>query len=138
MVVHGEYLLTTNKTYQYDSISVQNSKRKTIEKINISKNANISKNGEFVYSGLEFSIPKESTFIVEIRASYGATCPLGVAITNSKVEYSNSTLIAKVERYPAAMTYIFPINNTDNTYYVWVNYNNIGANTIYVRGISIK
>lgn len=66
------------------------------------------------------------------------TQPLGVAITNSKVEYSNSTLIAKVEQYPATMTYIFPINNTDNTYYVWVNYNQIGANTIFVRGISIK
>lgn len=119
-------------------LGLQNSKGKTIEIINISKKANISKNREFVYSGLEFSIPKESIFIVEIRASFGTTCPLGVAITNSKAEYSNSTLIAKVEQYPATMTYIFPINSTDRTYYVWVNYNQAGTNTISVRGISIK
>mgnify|MGYP000994044770 CR=1 FL=1 len=130
-------LTTADKTV-LGAINELNSKGKTIEIINISKKANISKNGEFVYSGLEFCIPKESTFIVEIRASYATTYPLGVAITNSKVECSNTTLIAKVEQYPATMTYIFPINNTDKTYYVWVNYNQTGTNTISVRGISIK
>ena len=40
---------------------------KTIEIINISKRANISKTGEFVYSGLEFTVPKGNIFIVQIK-----------------------------------------------------------------------
>ena len=75
---------------------------------------------------------------MQIRAAYNTSYPSGVAITSSKVECSNSTLVAKVEQHPAIMTHIFPINNTDQTYYVWVKYNQTGTNTIFVRGISIK
>ena len=41
--------------------------KKTIEIINISKRANISKTGELVYSGLEFTVPKVYLFIVQIK-----------------------------------------------------------------------
>ena len=98
----------------------------------------ILKGGEIVYSGLEFTVPKGTTFIVQIRAAFSASFPLQVAVTNSKSEYSNATLIVKEEAYPAVMTHIFHMEYSDKTYYVWVKYNQAGKNTVSVRGNSIK
>lgn len=99
---------------------------------------NILKAEENVYSGLEFTVPKGKTFIVQISAQYSKSYPLMVAVTNSKSEYSNATLIVKSEAYPALITHIFPTENTDKTYYVWVKYRDTGENGVSVRGISIK
>ena len=111
---------------------------KTIEIINISKRANVSKVGEFVYSGLEFTVPKGNIFIVQIKAYYQQSKPSQIAVTNSKTECTDNTLVDKAERYPAIVTCVPPINNTDSTYYVWVNYSKAGMNQIFARGISIK
>lgn len=118
-------------------ISRLNSK-KTIEIINISKRANISKAGEFVYSGLEFTVPKGNIFIVQIKAYYQQSKPSQIAVTNSKTECTDETVIDKVERDPAIVTCVPPINDTDSTYYVWVNYSKAGMNQVFARGISIK
>ena len=120
-----------------DALSVLNSK-KTIEIINISKRANISKAGEFVYSGLEFTVPKGNIFIVQIKAYYQQSKPSQIAVTNSKTECTDETMIDKAERNPAIVTCVPPINDTDSTYYVWVNYSKAGMNQIFARGISIK
>lgn len=111
---------------------------KTIEIINISKRANVSKVGEFVYSGLEFTVPKGNIFIVQIKAYYQQSKPSQVAVTDSKTECTDNTLVDKEERYPAIVTCVPPINNTDSTYYVWVNYSKAGMNEVSVRGISLK
>ena len=110
----------------------------TIEIINISKRANISKTGEFVYSGLEFTVPKGNIFIVQIKAYYQQSKPSQIAVTNSKTECTDNTVIDKAERYPAIVTCVPPINNTDSTYYVWVNYSKAGMNEVNARGISLK
>lgn len=112
--------------------------KKTIEIINISKRANISKTGEFVYSGLEFTVPKGNIFIVQIKAYYQQSKPSQIAVTNSKTECTDNTVINKAERYPAIVTCVPPINNTDSTYYVWVNYSKAGMNEVNARGISLK
>ena len=98
----------------------------------------ILKGGEIVYSGLEFTVPKGTTFIVQIKATYSVSIPLQVAVTNSKSEYSNATLVVKEEAYPTVMTHIFPMDYIDKTYYVWVKYNQAGKSAVSVRGNSIK
>ena len=120
------------------AISELNSKAKPIEIINISKRVNISKVGESVYSGLEFTVPKENIFIVQIKAYYEESKPSQIAVTDSKTECTNTTVIDKTERYPTAVTCVLPINNTDSTYYVWVKYSSAGMNQVNVRGISTK
>lgn len=112
--------------------------KKTIEIINISKRVNISRVGESVYSGLEFTVPKGNTFIVQIKAYYEESKPSQIAVTDSKTECTNTTVIDKTERYPTAVTCVLPINDTDSTYYVWVKYSSAGMNQVNVRGISIK
>lgn len=112
--------------------------KKTIEIINISKRANVSKAGEFVYSGLEFTVPKGNIFIVQIKAYYQQSKPSQIAVTNSKTECTDNTVIDKAERDPAIVTCVHPINNTDSTYYVWVNYSKAGMNEVSARGISLK
>lgn len=129
-------LETQNKTV-IGALNELNSK-KTIEIINISKRANISKAGEFVYSGLEFTVPKGNIFIVQIKAYYQQSKPSQIAVTNSKTECTDETIIDKAERDPAIVTCVPPINDTDSTYYVWVNYSKAGMNQIFARGISIK
>ena len=121
-----------------DALSVLNSKAKPIEIINISKRVNISKVGESVYSGLEFTVPKGNIFIVQIKAYYEESKPSQIAVTDSKTECTNTTVIDKTERYPTAVTCVLPINDTDSTYYVWVKYSSAGMNQVNVRGISTK
>lgn len=75
---------------------------------------------------------------MQIKATYSTTLPLNVAVTSSKAEYSNATLVVEKEAYPTIMTHIFPTDGTDKTYYVWVKYNGAGKNMVTVRGISIK
>lgn len=99
---------------------------------------NISRVGESVYSGLEFTVPKGNTFIVQIKAYYEESKPSQIAVTDSKTECTNTTVIDKTERYPTAVTCVLPINDTDSTYYVWVKYSSAGMNQVNVRGISIK
>ena len=115
-----------------------NSNKKTIEIINISKRANISKVGEFVYSGLEFTVRKGNIFIVQIKAYYQQSKPSQIAVTTSKTECTDETVIYKAERDPAIVTCVPPINGTDSTYYVWVNYSKAGMNEVNARGISVK
>ena len=129
-------LETENKTV-IGALNELNSK-KTIEIINISKRANISKAGEFVYSGLEFTVPKGNIFIMQIKAYYQQSKPSQIAVTNSKTECTDETVIDKVERDPTIVTCVPPINDTDSTYYVWVNYSKAGMNQVFARGISIK
>lgn len=121
-----------------NTIVLKQNSKKTIEIINISKRANISKTGEFVYSGLEFTVPKGNIFIVQIKAHYQQSKPSQIAVTNSKTECTDNTVIDKAERYPAIVTCVPPINNTDSTYYVWVNYSKAGMNEVSARGISLK
>lgn len=135
----------TSKTFGLDAETMtlpaalnQLNSKKTIEIINISKRANISKTGEFVYSGLEFTVPKGNIFIVQIKAYYQQSKPSQIAVTTSKTECTDNTVIDKAERDPAIVTCVPPINNTDSTYYVWVNYSKAGMNEVNARGISLK
>lgn len=135
----------TSKTFGLDAETMtlpaalnQLNSKKTIEIINISKRANISKTGEFVYSGLEFTVPKGNIFIVQIKAYYQQSKPSQIAVTTSKTECTDNTVIDKAERDPAIVTCVPPINNTDSTYYVWVNYSKTGMNEVNARGISLK
>lgn len=130
-------LETQNKTV-IGALNELNSKAKPIEIINISKRVNISKVGESVYSGLEFTVPKGNIFIVQIKAYYEESKPSQIAVTDSKTECTNTTVIDKTERYPTAVTCVLPINGTDSTYYVWVKYSSAGMNQVNVRGISTK
>jgi hypothetical protein len=75
---------------------------------------------------------------VQIKAYYQQSKPSQIAVTNSKTEYTDETVIDKVERDPAIVTCVPPINDTDSTYYVWVNYSKAGMNQVFARGISIK
>ncbi len=75
---------------------------------------------------------------MQIKAYYQQSKPSQIAVTNSKTECTDNTVIDKAERYPAIVTCVPPINNTDSTYYVWVNYSKAGMNEVNARGISLK
>lgn len=75
---------------------------------------------------------------MQIKAYYQQSKPSQIAVTNSKTECTDYTVIDKAERDPAIVTCVPPINNTDSTYYVWVNYSKAGMNEVSARGISLK
>nr|DAQ55312.1 MAG TPA: hypothetical protein [Caudoviricetes sp.] len=75
---------------------------------------------------------------MQIKAHYQQSKPSQIAVTNSKTECTDNTVIDKAERDPAIVTCVPPINNTDSTYYVWVNYSKAGMNEVSARGISLK
>lgn len=75
---------------------------------------------------------------MQIKAYYHQSKPSQIAVTNSKTECTDETVIDKAERDPAIVTCVPPINDTDSTYYVWVNYSKAGMNQVFARGISIK
>ena len=104
----------------------------------VSKTANISISGEYVYTGLSFTIPKNTLLIITTTAIFNKSKPLGISIVNSDSVYSYSTIIETSEKYPTSLTCIIDKSADDKTYYVWAKYSSAGDNTINAYGLLVK
>lgn len=117
------------------ALNALNGKSSFISKI---KNANIQVVNEYVYTGLSFTVPKNTLFIFTAKAFYEKSEPLGISIVNSDSDYSKVTIIENNEKYPAILTYICGKESKDITYYIWAKYKSTGSNKIVIYGLQMK
>lgn len=102
------------------------------------KDVNIQVVNEYVYTGLSFTVPKNTLFIFTAKANYNNSEPLGISILDSDSNYSQSAIIENSEKYPAILTYICDKASEDITYYIWAKYKFTGTNKIIIYGLQMK
>ena len=102
------------------------------------KGVDIQVANEYVYTGLSFTVPKNTLFIFTAKANYNKSEPLGISIAESDLNYDVSTLIANSEKYPTTLTHICDMESEDITYYIWIKYKFTGTNKISIYGLQTK
>ena len=127
-------LETNNKTI-IGAINALNSELSFISKV---KDVDIQVVNEYVYTGLSFTVPKNTLFIFTAKASYENSEPLGISTANSDSSYSKNTVIENNEKYPATLTSICNRAAREVTYYIWAKYKFVGKNKISIWGTMMK
>lgn len=127
-------LETNNKTI-IGAINALNSELSFISKV---KDVDIQVANEYVYTGLSFTVPKNTLFIFTAKAFYENSEPLGVSIANSDSSYSQKTVIENNEKYPTILTSICDRTAVEVTRYIWVKYKFVGKNKIGIWGTMMK
>lgn len=127
-------LETNNKTI-IGAINALNSELSFISKV---KDVDIQVVNEYVYTGLSFTVPKNTLFIFTAKAFYESSEPLGVSIANSDSSYSKDTVIENNEKYPTTLTSICNRAAGEVTHYIWAKYKFVGKNKIGIWGTMMK
>ena len=127
-------LETDNKTI-IGAINALNSELSFISKV---KDVNIQVVNEYVYTGLSFTVPKNTLFIFTAKAFYENSEPLGISIANSDSSYSKKTVIENNEKYPTLLTSICDRAAEEVTHYIWAKYKFVGKNKIGIWGTMMK
>lgn len=127
-------LETDNKTI-IGAINALNSELSFISKV---KDVDIQVVNEYVYTGLSFTVPKNTLFIFTAKAFYENSEPFGISITNSDSSYSKNTVIENNEKYPTTLTSICDRAAMEVTYYIWAKYKFVGKNKIGICGTMMK
>lgn len=127
-------LETDNKTI-IGAINALNSELSFISKV---KDVDIQVVNEYVYTGLSFTVPKNTLFIFTAKAFYENSEPLGISIANSDSSYSKNTVIENNEKYPTALTSICDRAAWEVTCYIWAKYKFVGKNKIGIWGTMMK
>lgn len=127
-------LETNNKTI-IGAINALNSELSFISKV---KYVDIQVVNEYVYTGLSFTVPKNTLFIFTAKAFYERSEPLGISIANSDSSYSKNTVIENNEKYPTTLTSICDRAAGEVTYYIWAKYKFVGKNKIGICGTMMK
>ena len=127
-------LETNNKTI-IGAINALNSELSFISKV---KDVDIQVVNEYVYTGLSFTVPKNTLFIFTAKAFYKNSEPLGVSIANSDSSYSKNTVIENNEKYPTTLTSIYDRAAGEVTHYIWAKYKFVGKNKIGIWGTMMK
>ena len=99
---------------------------------------NIQVVNEYVYTGLSFTVPKNTLFIFTAKAFHENSEPLGISIVNSDSSYSKNTVIENNEKYPTTLTSICDRAAGEVTHYIWAKYNFVGKNKIGIWGTMMK
>ena len=102
------------------------------------KNANIQVANEYVYTGLSFTVPKNTLFIFTARANYNTSESAGISIADSDLNHDISTIVVNNEKYPATLTHVCDRASEDITYYIWAKYKSKGNNKIVIYGLQMK
>lgn len=103
------------------------------------KDVDIQVVNEYVYTGLSFTVPKNTLFIFTAKAIYENSEPFGISITNSDSSYSKNTVIENNEKkYPTTLTSICDRAAREVTYYIWAKYKFVGKNKIGIWGTMMK
>lgn len=127
-------LETNNKTI-IGAINALNSELSFISKV---KDVDIQVVNEYVYTGLSFTVPKNTLFIFTAKAFYENSEPLGISIANSDSSYSKNTVIENNEKYPTTLTSICDRAAGEVTCYIWAKYKFVGKNKIGIWGTMMK
>lgn len=127
-------LETNNKTI-IGAINALNSELSFISKV---KDVDIQVVNEYVYTGLSFTVPKNTLFIFTAKAFYENSEPLGISIANSDSSYSKNTVIENNEKYPTTLTSICDRAAGEVTHYIWAKYKFVGKNKIGIWGTMMK
>ena len=127
-------LETNNKTI-IGAINALNSELSFISKV---KDVNIQVVNEYVYTGLSFTVPKNTLFIFTAKAFYENSEPLGISTANSDSSYSKNTVIENNEKYPTTLTSICDRAAGEVTHYIWAKYKFVGKNKIGIWGTMMK
>lgn len=127
-------LETNNKTI-IGAINALNSELSFISKV---KDVDIQVVNEYVYTGLSFTVPKNTLFIFTAKAFYENSEPLGISIANSDSSYSKNTVIENNEKYPTTLTSICDRAAGEVTHYIWAKYKFVGKNKIGICGTMMK
>lgn len=127
-------LETNNKTI-IGAINALNSELSFISKV---KDVDIQVVNEYVYTGLSFTVPKNTLFIFTAKALYEYSEPFGISIANSDSSYSKNTVIENNEKYPTTLTSICDRAAREVTYYIWAKYKFVGKNKIGIWGTMMK
>lgn len=127
-------LETNNKTI-IGAINALNSELSFISKV---KDVDIQVVNEYVYTGLSFTVPKNTLFIFTAKAFYENSEPLGISTANSDSSYSKNTVIENNEKYPTTLTSICDRAAREVTYYIWAKYKFVGKNKISIWGTMMK
>lgn len=127
-------LETDNKTI-IGAINALNSELSFISKV---KDVDIQVVNEYVYTGLSFTVPKNTLFIFTAKAFYENSEPFGISIANSDSSYSKNTVIENNEKYPTTLTSICDRAAREVTYYIWAKYKFVGKNKIGIWGTMMK
>ena len=127
-------LETNNKTI-IGAINALNSELSFISKV---KDVDIQVVNEYVYTGLSFTVPKNTLFIFTAKAFYRNSEPLGISIASSDSSYSKNTVIENNEKYPTTLTSICDRGAGEVTHYIWAKYKFVGKNKIGIWGTMMK
>lgn len=127
-------LETNNKTI-IGAINALNSELSFISKV---KDVDIQVVNEYVYTGLSFTVPKNTLFIFTARAFYVSSEPLGISTASSDSSYSKNTVIENNEKYPTTLTSICDRAAREVTHYIWAKYKFVGKNKIGIWGTMMK
>lgn len=127
-------LETNNKTI-IGAINALNSELSFISKV---KDVDIQVANEYVYTGLSFTVPKNTLFIFTAKAFYENSEPLGISTANSDSSYSKNTVIENNEKYPTTLTSICDRAEREVTHYIWAKYKFVGKNKISIWGTMMK
>lgn len=127
-------LETNNKTI-IGAINALNSELSFISKV---KYVDIQVVNEYVYTGLSFTVPKNTLFIFTAKAFYQNSEPLGISIASSDSSYSKNTVIENNEKYPTTLTSICDRAAGEVTHYIWAKYKFVGKNKISIWGTMMK
>ena len=127
-------LETNNKTI-IGAINALNSELSFISKVKV---VDIQVVNEYVYTGLSFTVPKNTLFIFTAKAFYENSEPLGISIASSDSSYSKNTVIENNEKYPTTLTSICDRAAGEVTHYIWAKYKFVGKNRISICGTMMK
>jgi hypothetical protein len=127
-------LETNNKTI-IGAINALNSELSFISKV---KYVDIQVVNEYVYTGLSFTVPKNTLFIFTAKAFHENSEPLGISTANSDSSYSKNTVIENNEKYPTTLTSICDRAAGEVTHYIWAKYKFVGKNKIGIWGTMMK
>lgn len=127
-------LETNNKTI-IGAINALNSELSFISKV---KDVDIQVVNEYVYTGLSFTVPKNTLCIFTAKAFYENSEPSGISTANSDSSYSKNTVIENNEKYPTTLTSICDRAAGEVTHYIWAKYKFVGKNKIGIWGTMMK
>ena len=127
-------LETNNKTI-IGAMNALNSELSFISKV---KDVDIQVVNEYVYTGLSFTVPKNTLFIFTAKAFYENSEPLGISTANSDSSYSKNIVIENNEKYPTTLTSICDRAAGEVTHYIWAKYKFVGKNKIGIWGTMMK
>lgn len=90
---------------------------------------------KYAYTGVSITIPPKTLAILQIKASYKQTKPVGIILSSSKTTCDIPDIVEETEdKYPTIIRYICDTKTIETTYYVWAEYVSPGNNPIIVNG----